>query len=64
MTARTLVLLRHAKAETPGELPDIERRLTTRGERDADAAGFWLAGQELGGGGVKRWPARGFDRAW
>jgi len=47
MTARTLVLLRHAKAETPGELPDFERRLTARGERDADAAGFWLAGQGL-----------------
>jgi phosphohistidine phosphatase len=47
MTVRTLVLLRHAKAETPGELPDFERRLTTRGESDADAAGSWLADQRL-----------------
>jgi phosphohistidine phosphatase len=47
MTARTLVLLRHAKAETPGELPDHERRLTTVGESDADAAGAWLADERL-----------------
>lgn len=47
MTARTLILLRHAKAETPGEKPDFERRLTTRGESDADAAGSWLADSRL-----------------
>jgi phosphohistidine phosphatase len=47
MTARTLVLLRHAKAETPGELPDFERRLTEKGESDAGAAGSWLADQRL-----------------
>jgi phosphohistidine phosphatase len=43
MTARTLVLLRHAKAETPGEMDDFDRRLTEKGEADADAAGSWLA---------------------
>jgi phosphohistidine phosphatase len=47
MSARTLVLLRHAKAETPGELPDFDRRLTTVGESDADAAGAWLADERL-----------------
>ena len=47
MSARTLVLLRHAKAETPGELPDFERRLTKAGESDADAAGSWLADERL-----------------
>jgi phosphohistidine phosphatase len=47
MTARTLVLLRHAKAETPGDDPDFDRRLTTRGENDADAAGAWLADERL-----------------
>jgi phosphohistidine phosphatase len=47
MTARTLVILRHAKAETPGERPDFERRLTTVGETDADAAGAWLADERL-----------------
>ena len=64
MTARTLVLLRHAKAETPGELPDFERRLTTRGERDADAAGFWLAGQGLRPGLVICSPATRTRQTW
>ncbi|WP_189079936.1 SixA phosphatase family protein [Mangrovihabitans endophyticus] len=47
MTARTLILLRHAKAETPGELTDIDRRLTTQGETDADAVGAWLADEGI-----------------
>jgi phosphohistidine phosphatase len=47
MSARTLVLLRHAKAQTPGELPDIERALTDRGRADAGAAGTWLADEGL-----------------
>ena len=47
MTARTLVLLRHAKAETPGDRPDFERRLTDKGRADADAAGSWLADEGL-----------------
>jgi phosphohistidine phosphatase len=47
MSARTLVLLRHAKAETPGELPDFDRQLTDGGRADADAAGAWLADQRL-----------------
>lgn len=50
MTARTLILLRHAKAETPGELPDFERRLTDKGRADADAAGSWLADAGLAPG--------------
>lgn len=47
MTVRTLVLLRHAKAETPGELLDFDRRLTEKGDADADAAGSWLADERL-----------------
>ena len=47
MTVRTLVLLRHAKAETPGERPDHQRRLTTAGEAAAAAAGSWLAAEGL-----------------
>src|SRR5687768_6379666 len=47
MTARTLVLLRHAKAETPGDQMDVERALTERGQADARAAGAWLAAQNL-----------------
>jgi phosphohistidine phosphatase len=42
MTARTLVLLRHAKAERPDGLPDTDRSLTDRGHADAAAAGAWL----------------------
>jgi len=47
MTERTLVLLRHAKAETPDDGLDFDRRLTARGETDADAAGAWLADERL-----------------
>jgi phosphohistidine phosphatase len=47
MTARTLVLLRHAKAVTPGDEPDFARKLTKRGASDADAAGSWLAAEGL-----------------
>ncbi|MDG4794817.1 histidine phosphatase family protein [Micromonospora sp. WMMD1082] len=45
---RTLVLLRHAKAEQPtADGPDVERPLATRGRADAAAAGAWLARHEL-----------------
>ena len=44
---RTLVLLRHAKAEQPGEEPDVHRPLAVRGHADAAAAGAWLAKHEL-----------------
>ena len=47
MSERTLILLRHAKAETPGDRPDFERELTDRGRSDADAAGAWLADEGL-----------------
>jgi phosphohistidine phosphatase len=43
MTLHTLVLLRHAKAESPeGYGMDIERPLQSRGRADAEAAGRWL----------------------
>ncbi|MFG1758131.1 SixA phosphatase family protein [Micromonospora echinofusca] len=44
---RTLVLLRHAKAEPPGEGPDERRPLAARGQADAAAAGVWLAKHDL-----------------
>jgi phosphohistidine phosphatase len=47
MTERTLVLLRHAKAETPGDKPDFDRRLAKVGKAAADAAGAWLADEGL-----------------
>jgi phosphohistidine phosphatase len=43
MTARSLVLLRHAKADTPPRLADDKRPLSARGQADAQAAGAWLA---------------------
>ena len=43
MTERTLVLLRHAKADHPAGVPDQQRPLTARGHADAGAAGAWLA---------------------
>jgi phosphohistidine phosphatase len=42
MTARTLVLLRHAKSAWPEHMDDADRPLSARGERDAPAAGRWL----------------------
>jgi phosphohistidine phosphatase len=47
MTARTLVLLRHAKADDPPGLTDVDRPLLMRGQLDARAAGAWLAGRGL-----------------
>ena len=45
---RTLVLLRHAKAEQQGWDDDHERQLTGRGRRDAAAAGRWLVQHGIG----------------
>jgi len=42
MTARRLVLLRHAKADTPPGVADEDRPLSPRGHADAHAAGAWL----------------------
>ncbi|MEU5944127.1 histidine phosphatase family protein [Micromonospora sp. NPDC047465] len=44
---RTLVLLRHAKAEQPGDVLDERRPLAARGHADAAAAGAWLAKHAL-----------------
>lgn len=46
MTARSLVLLRHAKADTPRGAADEDRPLSARGHADAQAAGAWLAGHQ------------------
>lgn len=47
MTGRTLVLLRHAKADRPHDVTDFDRPLTPRGHADASAAGAWLARRAL-----------------
>lgn len=45
---RTLVLVRHAKAEQGGWDNDHERALTGRGRKDAVVAGRWLCEHDLG----------------
>lgn len=42
MTDRTLVIMRHAKAEPYESKRDIDRELTARGRADAHAGGAWL----------------------
>ncbi|MBA0050516.1 histidine phosphatase family protein [Streptomyces sp. AJS327] len=44
--SRTLVFLRHAKADWP-QVPDHERPLAERGRKDAPVAGEWLAAQGI-----------------
>lgn len=39
---RTLVLMRHAKSDYPHGVPDHQRPLAPRGEREAALAGDWL----------------------
>lgn len=39
---RTLVVCRHAKAASQGNVDDFDRPLTERGRRDAGACGRWL----------------------
>jgi phosphohistidine phosphatase len=39
---RTLLLLRHAKSDYPAGVPDHERPLAVRGNREAALAGDWL----------------------
>lgn len=43
MAQRKLVVCRHAKSAWPTGVDDFERPLNERGERDAPAAGRWLA---------------------
>lgn len=40
---RTLILLRHAKSDWTGSVPDVERPLADRGRDQAPLAGRWLA---------------------
>jgi len=47
-TQRTLILLRHAKAEQAHGKPDHQRGLAARGRRDARAVGRWLSDPSQG----------------
>ena len=40
--------MRHAKAERPDGVADIDRPLTQRGHADAAAVGAWLAHHDYG----------------
>ena len=65
MTSHTLVLLRHAKAETPGAgRSDAERQLAERGRVDAGAAGAWLVANALVPDLVMCSPARRTRQTW
>jgi phosphohistidine phosphatase len=64
MTERTLVLLRHAKAERPAGLADVDRPLTARGHADAAAVGAWLAHRELLPAEVICSPAKRTRQTW
>ena len=64
MSARTLVLLRHAKAERPDGLPDPDRPLTDRGHADAAAAGAWLLASDHVPDLVLCSPARRTRQTW
>ncbi|MGC4894400.1 SixA phosphatase family protein [Micromonospora sp. DT31] len=61
---RTLVLLRHAKAEQSPGIPDPRRVLTVRGHADAAAAGAWLARHGLLPDVVLCSPARRTRQTW
>ncbi|MGI8869598.1 MAG: SixA phosphatase family protein [Mycobacteriales bacterium] len=62
MTARQLILIRHAKADSGPS--DEERPLTERGERDATALGRWLAAQETSIDRVAVSPALRAQQTW
>ncbi|WP_430779683.1 SixA phosphatase family protein [Actinoplanes sp. G11-F43] len=64
MTTRTLILLRHAKAEIPGDFDDYDRALSERGNADADAAGTWLADERLRPDLVICSPAKRTRQTW
>ncbi|MBW6438124.1 histidine phosphatase family protein [Actinoplanes hulinensis] len=64
MTTRTLILLRHAKAETPGDFDDYDRALAARGVADAEAAGVWLADERLHPDLVICSPAKRTRQTW
>jgi len=63
VTTRTLVLIRHAKAEAGGA-SDAQRVLAPRGEDDAAAIGRWLATHGLSPDLVVVSPARRAQQTW
>jgi phosphohistidine phosphatase len=64
MSDRFLVLVRHAKAERPDGVADIQRPLTPRGHADAAAAGVWLAHRRVAPNVVLCSPAKRTRQTW
>ncbi|MFY1696935.1 SixA phosphatase family protein [Solwaraspora sp. WMMA2101] len=64
MPRRTIVLLRHAKAEQPEQMSDSARGLTPRGHSDAAYAGRWLAEHDHWPQVVVCSPARRTRQTW
>ena len=64
MSVRTLVSVRHAKAERPDGVADIERTLTERGHADAAAIGAWLAHHDMRPDLVICSPAKRTRQTW
>lgn len=63
-TERTLILLRHAKSDWPGSVPDIDRPLAERGHTQAPLAGQWLASRAGGVDLAVVSPARRARETW
>jgi phosphohistidine phosphatase len=61
---RTLVILRHAKADRPSGVADVDRPLTDRGHADAAAVGAWLASRGYAPDVVLCSPARRTRQTW
>jgi phosphohistidine phosphatase len=61
---RTLVILRHAKAERPSGVADVDRPLTERGHADAAAAGVWLVSRGYAPDLVLCSPAKRTRQTW
>lgn len=61
---RTLIILRHAKADRPAGVADIDRPLTERGHHDAAAAGAYLTASGLTPDLVLCSPARRTRQTW
>jgi phosphohistidine phosphatase len=64
VTTRTLVILRHAKADRAEGMADADRPLTERGNADAAAAGAWLVHSGLVPDVVLCSPARRTRQTW
>jgi phosphohistidine phosphatase len=64
MSSRTLVLVRHAKADRPGGVIDFDRPLTPRGHADSGAVGAWLAHRGYGPDVVLCSPAKRTRQTW